>query len=338
MSGALDRMTDEETALLRQMRDDDAGEPAPSAPEPAPPAAAESEHDPEPQTTEQPDQPQKRDKTVPYGALAEERAKRKALEERLAKAEDERIRAARLEERYDLLLKAAQASQPPAPAPVEEPVPDFNTDPAANIEARFTRMQKELAESREALQQINAQRTQETQLSQLRAWGAAQENEFAARQADYAAAANHLRAAREAQLQELGITNKAERDRYIANDITQIAMRAAQDGSNFAEKIYNLSKSFGYQPPAAAPAAPPAAATTSIPSIEDVLAAPATQEERRAQLTRGKEMATTLSGPGAAPPGKLTPERIATMSEREFDALYAKMSNNPAAMRELFGE
>lgn len=337
MSAALDKYTDEDTKLIQQMRDDDraAPEPAPSEPEPAPAATV-----PEPAAVDddapvQPTDP----RMVPLPALHQERQKRRELEEKLAKAESERIAAARLEERYNLLIQAAQNSvqPPPAAAPTPAPIPEFNEDPAANISANFKALREEIDKlSGFQRQQAEAQ-YQRAQVADLQRFSYTQETEFEKREPDYRLAVNDLITRRNAQLEALGIADPTARQQIIANDTIQIAARTRQDGRNFAEVVFALAKANGWQKPAAAaPAA--AAGVPALPGVDAVLAAPATAAERTAQLQRGRDMATTISGPGTAPPGKMTPERIANLSESEFAALYAKVGKDPAALRELFGD
>ena len=161
----------------------------------------------------------------------------------------------------------------------------------------------------------------------MRNWAASQEQQFEAATPDYRAAMGHLVNARQAQLEALGVADPAARQQMLANEVAQIAIQTRQQGRNFAETLYRLAKASGYA--VAQPAPSP---------VADAIEAPATPAERQAAtIERGKAMSATVGSVGTAPATKLSPERIANMSDREFSAVYAKIAKDPAAMREMFG-
>jgi hypothetical protein len=127
----------------------------------------------------------------------------------------------------------------------------------------------------------------------------------------------------------MGMTDAAQRQQAIRNDVAQIAATAQQRGVNFGEMLYSLARAQGYTPKEAAQAA----------AIEQAATAQPTQAERQvATIERGRAMSQTLGTAGTAPPTRLTPEKIASMSDAEFSKVYAKVAKDPAAMRQMFGE
>ena len=322
MASAIDTMTAEDNALMASMRDE-GPEPAVSEPAHHEPAS-EPAHEPE--AAEHAEPVAERQKTVPHEQFHAERERRKQVQAELAKfREEQAANNARLEERFRLLSQAVQpAAAPPAPAPV---IPEFDADPRAHIDGRLKSIEQQARESQQAAERAAAAFHQQQQTAEVRNWAASQEQAFEAQTPDYRVAMGHLVQARQAQLEALGVADPAQRQQMLANEVAQIAIQTRQQGRNFAQTLYALAKASGY---AVAPVAPS--------PVAEAIEAPATPAERQAAtIERGKAMAATVGTVGTAPATKLSPERIASMNEREFAALYAKVSKDPAAMREMFG-
>lgn len=326
MSGsAIDTMSAEDTALMKQIIADDtatATDTAPPdggtpAPMPADPAV------PQPQ------------KTVPLEALHEERGRRKRLEGEIAELRTKSAAdVAKLTERFDLLRQAAEAHVAAPPA-VPTPAPDFATDPAGYIKHRFDTLHDRLntglrgLEDRIGKVETGTTRMSETQqqhvaIAELQRWGAAQEAEFAAQTPDYQAAMTHLRNTRAASLRRVGVPAE-QIDQTIANEVTALANQARQQGSSFGELLYGLAQDYGYRK-GEAPAGSGGGVIPATPGP--------TPAER---LLRGQDMASSLGSTGAAPRGEPGPQHLAEMSDQAFAEYLAKVQKNPAAMRELFG-
>jgi hypothetical protein len=336
MSAALETMTAEEQALMRQMEQDDAADvELPPIEEPAAPAASETE----PAVTTKPeDKPAMVDKR----ALDEERNRRREAEKRATEIERKAAAdLARTEERLRLLAEAAQAhvAQATAPAAEEAPPPDFNTDPAGFIQHGFKQLQQALGQINERVQKVETGATQLTQqqrdaqaVGELQNWGMAQEAEYARETPDYAAATQFLAQAREKLIRTMGVSDPMEIRASIAQDVQGLARLSRERGLQFGKVLYDLAVAHGYQKAAPAASDEPAAAGrpnggTPAPSAENAA-------ER---LLRGQDMATTLGSTGGAPRGELTADALGRMSDEEFANYYAKVAKNPAQMRALFG-
>lgn len=241
--------------------------------------------------------PPARTETVPHAALHEERERRKELQARLDRQEREHREAmARVDERLQMLSRVTQPQSPP--------VPEFAQDPQGHIDARLRNSEQRAAAAEEASRKAAEQLAQQQALQGVVAWAQGQEAEFRGRTPDYMDAATHLRNARTLMLRTLGIPEQQIAQQVHAETL-QVAMLAQQRGTNFAESIYNLARAAGYTPKQAA-----AAATNGETQMETV--------------QRGQQLATGLSSSGSAPATKMTAERLAGMSEREFAAYYAK--------------
>jgi hypothetical protein len=94
------------------------------------------------------------------------------------------------------------------------------------------------------------------------------------------------------------------------------------------------------QPAAKAPAAPPAATSGApVQSSAPPTAAP-TATDVVNQIQRGQTASASLSkAGGTAPDTQLTPEVLANMSDKEFEALYSElmMSGNKEKLMQIFG-
>ena len=313
----LDTMSAEDNALMASMRDE---APAPEL-EAAPEAAAPEPEHKEAQEAADPT------RTVPHQALHAEREKRKAAEAKAAAAEQKAaVEAAKFAERFQMLAAAVQAQATPAAveAPAAVEIPDVNTDPIGHFKALYEHTQKAVQEQSAILNGFQQQQKQAREVNELRAWGTQQEQAFMAQEPSYVAAMDHLRQSRHAELEAVGITDPAQREALIMQDVTQIAQAARQQGVNYAERLYNVALKRGFQK---------ATETPAIPALD--AAPPALDAIQRAQ--RGRDSATTISAAGTAAPVALSPERIASMSDAQFSAYISKIKGDPAALRNLMG-
>ena len=340
----LDAMSAEETALLKQMKAEDAAAgPMPErGTEPGTPAS----DDPQPKLS-QPEAAQAEKPTDPAAAEKQEVVDKRALDaerERRRKAEKEArdqekrhaAELARVQERLELLSRAAEQHVAPKPEPVAPP-PDFNADPAAYIKYNFDTLQQKqaeydrrLAELNQNAQQIN-QRQQEThQIAEVEAWGQRQEAEFAQQTPDYADAMKHLMKSVEAQHRRLG-TADGDIPALVRRDVVGLANLCRAKGLPFGETLYGMAQDRGY--------APSASRAAEAPSQQVAGATRANSDNAAERLLRGQDMATTLGSTGSAPRGETSVNVIASMSEEEFSKLYSETKKRGgAAMRGLFGE
>lgn len=319
----LDKLTADEQRVFNEMRADDDG---PAAPVPAAtPEPEQSAQAPEPEIDidDAPTDDGKQ-KTVPHAQFHAANERRKAAEAKAAAAEQRAaVEAAKFAERLNLLTQAVAVSQPQPvvpPVPAVE-VPDRDADPVGYFEAQLRLRDQKLAEQAAILSgmQENGQRVQ--QATELRNWGAAQEQAFAALEPSYSEAMTHLQNSFFRELAASGVTDPNAQREIVGQNVAQIAARARADGANFAERLYALAQVRGF-----AKAAP-------TPTLD---AAPALDQAER--VAAGRESAVTIGSIGAAPPTRLSPEKIANMSDRDFGILVGKLKGDPAALRRLMGE
>lgn len=332
MSGtksAIDTMTAQDSALLDSMRDDGAPvvDDAPESVDEAPVASEAMDDDHEddgavPDIEEGEQRPKPSKAAIRIKQLIE---KTRQSEEKTRQAEEKlRTSEAVIAERLRILTEAAHAAMPPAPVAAPVPVPDVDTDPVGHFRAVAQQQARELADMKAVLSGFSEQQNQARAAAEMRAWGEAQERDFMSREPSYADATNYLLAGRHAELEAIGISDPAERQRIIQNDVTQIAAKSRQDGVNFAERIFNLASKRGFQKQAAAPVVPALDTDAPLP-------------DRAARVENGRANSTTIAGAGSPPARTMSPDRIANMSERDFANYVAKIQGNPAALRELLG-
>ena len=349
MSGALDELTKEELAELRQMETDDAASAADEAPQ-AEPAQPPQQPPPAEPGADAVDEPEPKPTLVDKRAMDQERDRRKKLEIALAEQNAKHAaELARVQERLTLLTQAAQVAVTPPPA-APEAAPDPQQDPLGYVKHVTSDLTRQIGELKQAAaasdgvtRQVLESQLVQAQAAELQNWGYGQEAEFAQQMPDfdpvsrispqYAEAMAHLRNTR---LQQLAILGKSGVDVQLAmqNDVTAMANEARRLGMNFGQMLYDMSKSVGYQPKAA-PAAAAAPAVPALPVPTNGAAAP-NGAQRLATAQRGADMAVGLGAAGAAPRGELTPQALAEMSDAEFTAVLAKMG--AGGMKQLFGD
>lgn len=335
MSGArsaIDVMTAEDTALLDSMRNDT------EAPETEVVAAPDPE--PEQDLDDAPEAEESAAATPEPGAepkpLSRTAKRIQEMTEKVRKAEEGRVAAEQaravsegvVAERLRLLTEAAQSAlQPPAPqAPPPIEIPDINTDPVGHFKARFEQSERQAAEQAAILQGFNQQQQQQLALAELRAWGSRQESEFSAREPAYADAMRFMIGRRKAQLVALKVPESRQQE-VIAGDITQIAMKARSEGSNFAEQMWDVAASYGFQKKEPEPAVP------VIPPLSAGLPA----ADRAARAETGRANATTIANVGASTPVGLSVDRLANMPQKEWERYYNSIKDDPTKLRDMMG-
>lgn len=293
------------------------------------------------------------------------KAKRRAddLEARLngavAETAKEREARVRLDERTKQLLEAIQArpAQPQpdaaaaaAAAAAADPEPDADSDPIGHAQWKIRGLEKtvqELTSGRQQEQQQTAAEREEKQVFDVYQADIAREA-----QADptFADAFVHLRETRYRELgfiyADIDINDPAQCarlapeeqvqlsqniQRAFYNEQMMVAKSALQSKKSPAKVVANLARARGFTPKA--PAAPANGAALAKPNGKD--AAPAARSvapaasgsvsDQLQAIREGTEASRSLSDAGGAPGGAITPERLATMSDDEFQEFYDKM-------------
>lgn len=230
---------------------------------------------------------------VHQGALHEERARRKELQQEIARIQQAQENQRQLlEQRFAQMQQAWQQQNAPKP-------PDRNESP---IEAMFyeqDRTQQELAQLKAAQQQDYQRRQEEYQRQQyfgkLQSAVTQAEAEFASETPDYLEGVKFLKSQRAAQLEALGM-QPHEIIEHVQNEAAQIANSALRNGKNPAEVAYKMAMAAGYKKAQAA----------------------SDGQQKMETLQKGVKAASSL-GSGGTPTGKLTVDAIAQMNDDEFD-------------------
>lgn len=228
----------------------------------------------------------KQEKVVPYGALHEERMKRKELQEKVTK----------MEQTFQQFQERLKQPEPQIPA--------FEEDPLSHLKAQQEQFEawKRQQDQMTVQQQAYAKQQEEANkvISQYRALA----NEYKSQTPDFDAAYTHLRQSRYDEYVAAGYPPEQAQS-FVIEDEFQIAAKAIQDGVNPGERLYALAKVRGYQRPVDKPAEPNAA-------------------EKMEALARGQAAAKSLSGGGTGK-AELSLEALAEMSGDEFDKAWEKL-------------
>lgn len=274
---------------------DTKGETIPEAPaEPAQPQEAK----PVPETVEAADAPQEptqEAKTVPLGALHEERNKRKEAEKAMRSLREE---FARISGQLDVL----KGVSPQTPA-VKPTVADAPIEALEKVVDYVERDQTEKA---------NVAQFQEFQRHVDIA-----EAEFKGKVADYNEAIDFLHAGRMAEMKALGYDDQSARY-VIGQEAIGISSAAFQQGANPAERFYALAKARGYAAKAAdADPKPDADTARNTAALEKAA-------DKLATIAKGQQASKSLSSAGGASNDALTLEAISAMDMDEFEKISDK--------------
>ena len=269
----------------------------------------------------------KGNETVPHSVFHAEREEHKRTKQEVQEIKQQ---AAILNDRWNTMLQAMQAQQPP-PQTVEQadPEPDPNVDIFAHQQwmararardaQRLAGLEHRLAE--EANQRATAEKTAALEKAVWGHWERSAQD-FAKEAPDFGKAAEYLSKARDGQLASLStvqpqFADKKARDRQIETELFGIIIGAHQRGISPARAVYDLAKGYGYAGPAPAPA--PADSPT------DRIAALANAQDRSK---------TVAQAPGKSGGDELTPEQLLSMSDGEFSAWSAA---NAHKFRQMLG-
>lgn len=270
---------------------------------------------------------------VPKSALLRVKEQRKAERETNRQLQE---RLARGEERLNLLTEILNASPEPedtakpavVPNPLEEEDIDPQTDPIGAVKQANARTKYALqlvTETRKAVtdgsQQQKAHSTEMAIVDAYKRDSVA----FYQKNPDFKDAWVHVLSQRHAQLEAVGIVDKGERDRIIAEEERGIVHKAYSQKKSPAEAIYKFAVASGYKK-AAAPAVTTGADGKPV------------QSEAAKKITeKNAQMAATKSLSGAG--GNAVAEnsallRLADMSDDEF-CDFADTKEGRAALKKL---
>lgn len=218
-------------------------------------------------------------KQVPFGALKEERQKRQE-----AQAENRQ-----LSERMESLLTGFNrfmerlAPQQQAPA-----IPSLEENPIGHFHARMEQAEKALKAYEEKDKQREQGGQQQQALANLVQSYQADANNFTARTPDFPQAYQHLMRTRAEQYAEAGFT-QGEVQAIMAREEQEIVSRAFRAGVSPAERMYALARKSGYAP------------------------------QSKTNLSAQNNASRSLSSIAGTETGELTLEKLATMSDEDFD-------------------
>ena len=238
---------------------------------------------------------------VPLATYLEERKERQALAQQVAEREKS---LATLESRLNTLQEVWQP---------KTPVPNYDEDPIGAINYKLEETSKKYEDLQRAEQTRVQAEAARQQAEQLRTYGKAQADEFKTKQPDFYDAYNTIWAKKDAELQALGYSDPRQRNQFIAEYEVSIIQKAASEGANIAERLYELAKSIGYTP-------------------KQAEQAEGDGEKKLQTIAAGQAASKSIGAAGGtAPPAKMTLAWLANLSDDEFEAY----TSDPVKWRKL---
>jgi hypothetical protein len=238
-----------------------------------------------------------------------------------------------LEERTNLLLQSRYAEdqrreverQQAEERRQAEAIPKLEVDPVGHILGNQAEFRRQMQERQLREQQYNQVLQQSQLLGALSARGQEAERNYVTTRPDYYQAVEHLTRARDRQLEIAGIRNATERAQIIQAEGLSVVARATQDGGDPAQRIYEIARTYGYEPEEAA-----APSTRSVGRRDPRM----TPSQRINTIAEGQRRNRGLGNMrGASPSGPMTPQRALEMN---YDDYYA-FTQTPAG-RALLGD
>lgn len=255
----------------------------------------------------------KKDSVVPYGALHEERQRRKQWEAD-AKAKDAQLQQflqaqAQRDQEYTI---AQQRLAQMLAAQTQPPPPDKQADPlaymvhqteqtAAQLQALQQQTVQRQQQEWQTQQQMARQQAAEQQQRQLVQLTVSSEQQFRAQKADYDEAVKFAKTQRTKELIAVGY-DETQAQQMAQHEGWQLAHQWLSQGMNPAERAYALAQSMGYQPKTIDP-------------------------EQREQMHEAGRAASKPTGGGnvrgrltAQQLAQMTPTQLARVSDEDFRA------------------
>ena len=194
---------------------------------------SETESDPSPDSSPSQD---KNQRMVNYGALSEERGKRKELESKLAQ----------MEGRFQEFMERAAPKEP------EATIPEFDEDPAEHLRMTQEMTQRTVQSLAEQQAQEVEQKYQRQQIDAFAGRLRESEADFVKRNPSYEEAVNFLRESRKAEYKMLGWQEHEVESKLIEETI-MLGIDAEQRGISPAQRFYDIAKGRGFQSKAGSP-------------------------------------------------------------------------------------
>lgn len=235
--------------------------------------------------------------TVSHAALHEERQRR---QEEQAANNEMREKIARMEERF---AQVVHASTP------QEPVADFDDDPAAYLKQQADEQTATMAEMKQTQDAQNEANQQQARFNNFMNNYGAQAKQYEAAQSDFPDAYKYLADSRRGEYEAMGM-DQTQINEYMRRDEIQVAVSAMEQGINPAERMYEIAKLRGY----ALKANPGGGGETTTPA-----------QVKLDTIAKGQEKATsTIAGPSGKTETPMTLEKLADLEGAEFDAAWDK--------------
>ncbi len=245
-------------------------------------------------TDERIEQSQKaNDKVVPYGALHEERERRKELSREL---NDIRERNAKMEERFQQFQQRLTQPQ------VQEP--SFDDDPIGALKAEQERLRDNIQYFNQTAAQQQQQQQHQQQINQLTSMYQQNLAVYAKENPDFVAAYQDVSKKQFEGYVAAGFSVE-EADKLAKEDELGLAMKAYRDGVNPAERVYQFAKARGY------------AAKAATPTVNN--------QQKLETIEKGMQAGKSLSsatGKGADP---LSLEALAEMDDADLEKNWDKI-------------
>lgn len=256
---------------------------------------------------------------VPHAALHKERSRRKQVEDENLSF---REKLARVEERLAIFNEMIGKGDAPAANPDAKPdgksvFDEEPIDPEEDVFGALKQQQRINAELRRQMTEGAKAREQQEAVTSVKTAYQQDATAFMAKTPDFKDAYGHLISTLHRELELMGVSDEAERNRAIAEQERELVSRALAQKKSPSELIYSIAKTRGFS---SAPSA--AIDKQSQPAPK------ATADARIENVRRGQGSVISLAKAGGASGEGLTVEALASMNEADFAAMTKSLSKS----------
>ena len=245
------------------------------------------------ETKDEEQKEEKREKTVPYGALHEERQLRKQAQEQLRDYGEKLKTFESLQEELKAFREAQRQQQEQTEA--EEDPLAYTAKQVAELRARQQQFEQNI-------QQTSQQTAEEQKFVQT---VHTHVMDFMNHEPAYPQALEFFIDQRNQEYEVLGYTDPIQRRQLVDEEAKNIARHALQMGKNPAQVVWEMASKRGFH----------------VEQKQDK----SSTDTKIEKIAKGQKASKSVGNSGTAPEGDLSLTDIETMSDEEFDNLWTEM-------------
>lgn len=242
---------------------------------------------------------EKVEKVVPYGALHEERERRKELQ---GQTQELNKKIQRMEEAFQKLIDNNQQKN--------EQTPNYDENPLEALRHEQKKLTEQLNQHNDYLNQKHQSEEYKEKQAQFVSKYQQSALEYLKENPDFREAYSFLLGSRANEYKEAGLTLEEIKERMMSDEF-DVALRAYKDGVNPGERLFALARARGYK--------------KSEPQISAA-------EEKLSQVEKGVQASKSISGAQGKNSNEMTLSALAQLDDDDLEDFIANNWNKVGKM------